>query len=198
MIDKQDYVELANLIANSVVEALEKRGLVGKSDDLTKSSNPVGAVEKRVEKTAFQKTEALLFNYMGFKRVVQEKEREIEEIRAYGVPRSCAVHEFVKGGTVQKGIVLEEESVEAAVATVQRSVQGTVQAIALIDKCMAALKNDPYYEVLEMRYFEGRTLEDIGVTLKCTSMTISRNRTRLVKELSLRLFPDQAVSEMMN
>lgn len=198
MIDKQDYVELANLIANSVVEVLEKRGLVGKSDDLTKSSNPVGAVEKRAEKTAFQKTEALLFNYMGFKRVVQEKEREIEEIRAYGVPRSCAVHEFVKGGTVQKGIVLEEESVEAAVATVQRSVQGTVQAIALIDKCMAALKNDPYYKVLEMRYFEGRTLEDIGVTLNCTSMTISRNRTRLVKELSLRLFPDQAISEMMN
>ena len=187
--NKQDYVEFAEIVATAVVEALEKRGLVGKADN---------SVEKKTEKTAFQKTESLLFNYMGFKRIVREKELEIEEIRAYGVPRSCAVHEFVSGGSVQKGIVLEEESVEAAVATVQRSVQGTVQAIALIDKCMAALKNDPYYEVLEMRYFEGRTLEDIAVTMKCTSMTISRNRTRLVKELSLRLFPDQAVSEMMN
>ena len=95
------------------------------------------------------------------------------------------------------GLVLEEESVEAAVRTVERSVQGTVQAIALIDKCMAALKDDPYYEILEMRYFEGRTQEDIALYFGCSQVTISNNKNRLVRELAMRLFPNQVIDEYM-
>ena len=188
-IQKQEFQELANIIATAVVDTLEKRGVLSKSEP---------SANAKTEKTAYQKTEQLLYNYNGFKRIVREREMEIEEIRQYGVPKKCGgVNEFVDKGGMPCGIVLEEESVESAIATVQRSVQGTVQVIALIDKCMAALANDPYYEILEMRYFEGRTLEDIAVTMNCTSMTISRNRQRLIKELSLRLFPDQAIEEMM-
>lgn len=188
---QQDYAEFAEMIATAVVETLEKRGLVGNSPPPS-----VGNVQANT-KSAYQKTEQLLFNYCGFKRIVEEKQQEIVEIRKYGVPRSCAVHEFVRDGNVPHGLVLEEESVEAAVANVERSVRGTVAAIALIDKCMAALKHDPYYPILEMRYFEGRTMEDIAVVLKCAQSTASQNKARLVKELSLRLFPDQAISEMM-
>ena len=85
-----------------------------------------------------------------------------------------------------------------AVRITASSVEGTVQAIALIDKGLAALKNDQYYEILPMRYFEGRTLEDIGVYFGVDHTTISRNRSRLVKELSMRLFPDEVVNEFMN
>ena len=188
-IDKQTMVELAELISESVVNALEKRGLfVG-----TTVANNCG----KQEKTAYQKTEQLLYNYRGFKRIVEERMREIEELRKYGVPQSCAVKEYVDKGNAVQGLVLEEESVDAAVRNVQASVEGTVQAIALIDKCMAALKNDPYYKVLEMRYFEGRTQEDIALTLNCSQVTISNNKGRLVRELSMRLFPNQAIAEMM-
>ena len=75
--------------------------------------------------------------------------------------------------------------------------QGTVQAIALIDKCMAQLRNDPYYGILEMRYFDGRTQEDIALEFGCSQVTISNNKNRLVRELSMRLFPNQAINEMM-
>jgi RNA polymerase sigma factor (sigma-70 family) len=135
---------------------------------------------------------------MGFKRIVEEKKQEIADLRKYGVPRSCAVTEYVHKGGMPSGIVLEEESVESAVASVERSVQGTVQVISLIDKCMAALKYDQYYSILEMRYFEGRTQEDIAATLGCNQATVARNKSRLVKELSMRLFPDQVADEMMN
>lgn len=124
---------------------------------------------------------------------------EIEEIRKYGVPqRGVTIGERVKTSPVQTGIVLPEESVEAAVRTVEASVQGTVQVISLIDKSMAALKSDPYYKILEMRYFEGRTQEDIALVFNCSQFTISTNKTRLVKELAMRIFPNQAVEEMMN
>lgn len=183
-IGKSEMVEFAEIVAQAVVKALGEK---------KQSANA------KLDKTAYQKTEQLLYNYRGFQKIVQECGREIEEIRMWGVPQRCGgVTERVQSSPTLSGIVLPEESVEAAVRTVQERVQGTVQAIALIDKCMATLKYDPYYKVLEMRYFEGRTLEDIGVALGKDTATISRNKARLVKELSLRLFPDQYVSEIMN
>lgn len=185
--DKQEKLELAELIAGAVVKALESKGMFGTPQPKPKS-----------EKTAYQKTEQLLFNYLGFKRIVEERKQEIIDLRTHGVPgKSGSIVAYSpKSGTVH-GTVLPEESVEAAVRTVEASVQGTVQVISLIDKCMAALKGDPYYKILEMRYFEGRTLEDIGVYFGCDHTTISRNKNRLVRELSMRLFPDEVASEMM-
>lgn len=185
--DKQEKLELAELIAGAVVKALESKGMIGTAQPKPKS-----------EKTAYQKTEQLLFNYVGFKRIIAERQQEIIDLRTHGVPQKSGsiVQWGGSSGTVHR-TVLPEESVEAAVRTVEASVHGTVQAVALIDKCMAALKSDPYYEILEMRYFEGRTLEDIGVYFGCDHTTISRNKSRLVRELSMRLFPDEVANEMM-
>lgn len=183
-LDKKSMTELAEIVATSVVTALKQEGLVSANEKA-----------KKTEKTAYQKTEQLLYNYKGFLKIVEEREREIEEIRKYGVPQSNAVKERVQGGSVARGIVLPEESVECAIRSVQESMVDTVRVIALIDKCMAAVENDPYYKILEMRYFENRTLEDIGAYFNCDHTTISRNKSRLVKALAMRLFPDEVVRE---
>lgn len=201
-IDKECMVELATLVAQSVVEALEKKNIIGCGNTInTINNNVVGAsanAKTKTEKTAYQKTEQLLYNYRGFQKIVQERLDEIEEIKQYGVPKSCgAVGERVQGGTLPGGIVLPEESVEQAVHRIHCAIESTVRVIALIERSMELLSNDPYYKILEMRYFEGRTLEDIAAYYNCDSSTVSRNRSRLVKELSLRLFPDDVVNEYM-
>ena len=181
---KSEIQELASLIATAVIDGLEKRNI-----------NPTVSSGK----TAYQKTEQLLYNYVGFKRILKEKELEIETLRVYGVPKkSTSIVEYSPSGGTVRGTVLEEDAVDAAVQSVQASVQGTVQAIAMIDKGMESLQYDPYYKILEMRYFEGRTQEDIAEELNCTQKTISINKNRLVKELAMRLFPDQAIKEMMH
>lgn len=188
-INKSEMIEFAELVAQAVVKALGKVPF----DVGTPPTPP------KNERTAYQKTEQLLYNYMGFKRIVEERMQEIEDLRMFGVPQKCgAVGERVQTSKVSPGIVLPEESVEDAVRSVQASVHDTVQVIALIDKCMLALKNDPYYRILEMRYFEGRTQEDIAVTFGCNQATIARNKSRLVKELAMRLFPDQVANEIMS
>lgn len=189
-ITKANVEEFAQIVASAVVTALK---------DAEKVVKPTVQYPTPPKRTAYQKTEQLLYNYNGFKRIVKERMEEIEDIRKYGVPqRGVTIGERVKTSPVQTGIVLPEESVEAAVHNVQASVQGTMQVISLIDKSMAALKSDPYYKILEMRYFEGRTQEDIAQAFGCSQFTISTNKTRLVKELSMRIFPNQAVEEMMN
>lgn len=183
-ISKEDLQDFINAVAAKTVEMLEQKQMLA---------------NQKTEKTAYQRTEQLLYNYKNFKRVVEERQREIDELREYGVPkRSGSIVQYTPHtGTVGQ-IVLPEESVENAIATVQASVESTVQVIAMIDKCMAELKNDPYYRILEMRYFEGKTQEAIAFELKCTQKTVSINKSRLVKELSLRLFPNQAIKEYMN
>jgi RNA polymerase sigma factor (sigma-70 family) len=185
---KKSVEEIAEIVAEIVIKALEKRGM------FDKATSKGG----RSEKTAYQKTEQLLFNYNGFKRIVKERMEEIENLRKYGVPsKSVDIVQYTPGSGTVQGTVLPEESVEAAVHTVQESIVDTVHAIDLVDKCMSALKGDPYYEILEMRYFEGRTQEDIAVHFGVSQVTISNNKSRLVRELSMRLFPNQAVTEML-
>lgn len=188
--EKEQMLELAELVATAVVTALEKKNIIG---------NGATNEPKKSEKTAYQKTEQLLYNYRAFKKIVEERMTEIENLKKYGVPkRSASIVKYSpKTGTVG-GIVLPEDSVEAAVRTVEASVEGTVRAIALIDKSMAALRSDPYYRILEMRYFEGRTQEDIALEFNCSQVTISNNKNRLVRELAMRIFPNQTIDEFMH
>ena len=72
-----------------------------------------------------------------------------------------------------------------------------MHVISMIDRYMGELRKDPYYDILEMRYFEGRTQEDIALTMGCSQVTISNNKSRLVKELAMRIFPDQVIRECM-
>lgn len=151
------------------------------------------------ERTAYQKTEQMLYMYNKFKSIVDEAERTILEYQTHGVPQKCgAVGERVQTSIVQTGIVLPEESVESAVHNVQKSVERTVRIVSMIEDGMAALQIDPWYDILPMLYFEGRTQEDIASHLNTTQKTISKHKTRLVRELALQLFPDQVIDELLN
>lgn len=190
-LDKKSILE----IAEAVVNILEKRGVIGGSESNTSANSKTNS--KVSDKSAYAKTESLLFSYVGLKKIVDDRMQEIEEIRKYGVPKNCGVAEYVQKGGLPQGIVLEEETVESAVQRILCSVQDTVHVISLIDKSMASLKDDPYHKILEMRYFEGRTQEDIAIELGCTQGTIARNKSRLVRKLAMQMFPDQVARELM-
>lgn len=195
---EHEITAFAITVANAVVEALEKRNVLNNGIGCCTHNETDNECATKPEKTAYQKTEQLLYNYNNFKRIIKERELEIENLRKYGVPkRSTSIVEYSTHSNTVGGIVLPEESVESAIRNVQASVQATVQAIALIDKCLETLKPDTYYKILEMRYFEGKTQEDIAEGFGCSQVTISKNKSRLVKELSLRLFPNQSIAEMM-
>ena len=183
LLKSKEVEEIVKVAVSETIKLLEEKKLIKNKSD---------------EKTAYAKTEQLLYNYRGFKRIVEERMQEIETLKTCGLPqKSKSIVEYSsRTGTVH-GLATVEESVECAIKSVQESVQGTVQAIALIDKCMEAISTDPYYEILEMRYFEGRTQEDIADYLGVSQVSVSKNKNRLVRELSIRLFPDQSVQEMM-
>jgi len=193
--DKTELIEIIQQTVETTIKTLVEQGII-----VGKSASPKRAsASKPAEKSAYQRTEQLLFNYRNFQKIIREKQQEIEDIRTYGVlEQGAAVRQYAGNcGGKPRGIVLDEEKIEEAVKNVERSMETTLQAIALIDKCMATLSSDPYYKVLEMRYFEDRTQEDIAVHFGCTQQNIAYHKSRLVKELSIKLFPDKVAEEIL-
>lgn len=157
----------------------------------------IGKVQHKEERSAFQKTELLLWNYNSFKRVIKEKEEEIAEIRKYGVPhKGGAVHQYSGDNTV-RGLSTVDETVETAVHTVQSSVQEISSVINMVDSAMNSIKNDEFYPILELRYFNGMSQSEIANVLNCTQQNISYHKNRLVRELSLRIFPNDVAKELL-
>lgn len=186
-IDEKKLAEIVQNAVESTIKKMIKKGLLG-------------TVSASSDKSAFQRTEQLLFNYLGFKKIIRQKEQEIEDLRTYGVPqRGSAVVQYGGNcGGKPQGLVLDEERVEKAVENVVKSMETIVDAVTLIDKGMAAVKHDPYYKILEMRYFEGRTQEDMAIEFNCTQQNIAYHKNRLVRELSLRMFPDKVAIETLS
>lgn len=72
----------------------------------------------------------------------------------------------------------------------------TEKLVARIDEALETIIDDPYYSVIEYFYFEGYTREAIARMYNTTVTTISRNKTRLLKELVPRLFSDDFIFEL--
>jgi DNA-directed RNA polymerase specialized sigma subunit len=162
MIQNTSNEELNLVIAKVVTETLKQLGI---------DSAAISRQHTKHKKTAYQKTEQLLYNYNLFRKIVEEKHKRGK-------------------GTVQ--------GVGSVHGTVDGSVDSTVQAIALINSSLDSLRSDPYYRILEMRYFEGRTQEDIAAVFDVSQQTISKNQSRLVNALAIRIFPNQVVNEIMS
>lgn len=195
--------KLADIIKKTVLETLKALGLDNSTATTTTVGNTgISNANSKLSydnRSAYQKTEQLLYLYNKFKAIVEDANKTILEYRTFGVPQRCgSVTERVQTSIVHGGIVLPEEAVEIAVANVQRSVEDTVQAIAMIDKALEGIKFDPWYDIIPLFYFDGRTQDDIAYELDTTQKTISKQKSRLVRELSLNLFPDQVVRELLN
>lgn len=179
-IEKQD---LENIIKETVKSTILELG--------------IGKVQHKDERSAFQKTELLLWNYKSFKRVIKEKEEQISDLRKYGVPhKGGAVHSYSSASDVH-GLSTVEETVENAVHTVQKSVQDIMDAINKIDAAMNSIRTDEFYPILELRYFNGMSQSDIAKALNCTQQNISYHKNRLVRELSIRIFPNDVAKELL-
>lgn len=72
----------------------------------------------------------------------------------------------------------------------------TIKLVATIDKALYSIKDDIYYEIIPLRYFENETREFIAEYFNTTVTTISRNKTRLINKLKVQLFSDDVIYEI--
>lgn len=72
----------------------------------------------------------------------------------------------------------------------------TQKLVKKIDAALDSIKDDIYYDIIPMVYFEGETREAVAEYFDTTVTTISRNKNRLVNKLKVRLCSDDVIYEL--
>lgn len=72
----------------------------------------------------------------------------------------------------------------------------TQKIVKLIEEALLEIKDDPYYQIITMIYFDQMTREQVADYFYTTVTTISRNKARLVNKLKIRLFSDDVIYEL--
>ena len=72
----------------------------------------------------------------------------------------------------------------------------TTKLMKIINEALDEIKDDPYYEIIPLIYFENATREYVAEEFDTTVTTISRNKNRLVNKLKTRIFSDEVIYEL--
>ena len=63
--------------------------------------------------------------------------------------------------------------------------------VELLDTCFEQLRQEPNFDIIELKYFKKFTDEQIAEMKNCDRSTIWRQRNELIHKLSYMLFPNQ-------
>jgi RNA polymerase sigma factor (sigma-70 family) len=146
--------------------------------------------------TPFQKTETLLFNYNQFKAAIRDKEEQIREIKEVGLAKKSACFSTYSCNDGYVEVKSDEEKAEEKIERIEMSIKVTKNFIKIIDDAISSLRDDPYYLLIDMRYFKGYTREQIADYFDCDVSTINRNKNRLINLLQIRLFSDEVIQQI--
>lgn len=146
-------------------------------------------------KNPFQKTEQLLYQRSKFIDAVTTKKERIEELKKYGLKRQSK--SITKYGASSGEFKSEVEKLEDKIQSIESTIHDTEEHIQTLDEALDKLKDDKFFKIIEMKYFDGMTHEEIGFEFEVDATTIGRNKTRLIKELAILLFPDDVLNEIL-
>ncbi|WP_313345944.1 hypothetical protein [Sedimentibacter sp.] len=151
---------------------------------------------KDTKQTAYQKTETLLYNYNSFKLAIKEKNEYIKYLQKYGIEsKSKSITSISTSNSYTNSKDLDEIT-EEKIINIKKSIAITQNLINLIDSALSKLEKDKYYEVIQYKYFEKKTNDEIAEIYDVDSTTISRNKSRMINILKIYLFSDDVVEEI--
>lgn len=114
----------------------------------------------------------------------------IEELQAYGLGRhSTDIVRFKRSGTM-----LSDEDIEQAMIQDMRAkIARDEYEINTVETALTPLTSDAYYRTIPAKYFEQLADDDVAAELHCDPSTIRKNRGRLVRRLTVRLYGSDAL-----
>lgn len=160
-----------------VLTELEKRGIIKNSD------------------STFKNVELLLYNYNALKESIKDREEQIKDLKTYGIQeKSSSITMIVEN--VQKQS--KSELIDNAINSLEQHIYRTKVFIRYIDRVVKKLEKDEYYPIIKLKYFKGKSIEQIAEVMNKDTSTISRNKNRLINELRPLLLPNDVISNIFN
>lgn len=70
--------------------------------------------------------------------------------------------------------------------------------VKMVDEALAGISHDPYYDIIPMKYFDGKTHEQIAEHFDVQPAAISKQRKRLINQLRGVIFSDDFITELFD
>lgn len=143
---------------------------------------------KRHKSEACSATERRLYALPVLSMRVQENKEELEELECLGV-EALRKHSSSMVRLLRPGIRLTPEEVHAAqLAELRARIAADEREVKKMQAALKSISDDPYYMIIELRFFREKSDDAIAERLCCDPTTVRRNRARLIKRLALRLY----------
>ena len=140
-------------------------------------------IDKAAVLTPYQKTEKLISIYKSLKLSVTRKIIGLEELQKNGtVSVKSGMSERVSGGNYEYKSEIEKK--EDMAEKLSNEIEYFNKIIELIESALKSVEKDKYYRIIELKYFNKKTLEEISEDLNISIITVKRNKNRLINEMS--------------
>ena len=74
----------------------------------------------------------------------------------------------------------------------------TLKQVAQIDVALEKIRSDPFYAIIPMTFFEKMSRENIAYHFGVNEKTITNKRNRLVRQMSVILFSDDVIRDILS
>lgn len=148
------------------------------------------SVKPRSDKDAYKKTEQILWNYRPLQEILEDKLEYAEYIEQFGVPAGSKC-------VASYGEFFGKNNNKDLVNDILSEAMWINDTLCKINRALSYIKGDKYYDILEDYYFRGKSLDELAKRYNVEIAAISKRKAKLVKKLSLYLFPRQNFEEML-
>lgn len=131
--------------------------------------------------------ESLLYNYNDYKTKIKSLEKRIEDLKNGEeiIPINFDT-ENVQGSKIFKSDIDRRMNL---INNYTKQISKYEQVIDIIDMNLNDIKEDKYFKIITLKYFDKKTLEDIAYMLEIDVSTVKRNRKRLINKIKNKIFP---------
>lgn len=156
------------------------------------------------DSSSFKNTERLLFSYNKLKESIKDRNEQIKDLKKVGIPeKSKSITNMQTGGFDNRD---STEILEDSIKSLNKHIERTKIIIKHIDRILDKFKDDPYFDIIRLHYFENKSYEQIAEYYDnknskkestIASSTISRNKNRLINSIKILLLPNEFLSEIL-
>ena len=143
------------------------------------------------EKNTYKKVEDMLRYYNRFKKRIIYIQDNMDNVI---LKKISGISSMGEGNFEYKSDIEKKEEIREQN---QKQLERYKILVQLIERGLEEIRNDEYYKIIELRYFENGTIENISEELKYSVATVKRNRNRLVNELCEILFPEEVLEKFL-
>ena len=146
--------------------------------------------------TPFQKTEKLLSELSLLKGAIDSKNMLIEDLKKEGI----SIQKRETGVNVQSSKVYlsELEKVENRIEKLQEEIVRIENVVNMVERALETIKDNKYYDIIEMKYFDDLTFEHISEKLNISVITAKRYKNKMIRQLQLVIFSDDVIKNILN